>query len=194
MLPDFLKTKDKLKRMIRSEVKKSKVLHMGAFGDVPQTILFEGHRSTLIRDDGSCEDIQMKRARAEVEVKIDEIEELTHEKVLDKIDVMARELAKKFSKTAVDTLKRASEDVGNVVSADGEPFSIDILLQGMEKMHLSFDEDGQVRGIQFIANPKMKVSYEKIFSEVENDPRYKELIERKREEWRVRENNRKLVG
>ena len=194
MLPDFLKTKEKLNKMLNSEMERAQFRHMGPFADTPKSNLFEGDEVILIRADGSREGIEMKKAEVKIEIKLEEIEEMNHEKVLDKIDTAARELAKQIAKAAYETMSKAAEGVGNVTSADGEPLSIDLLLKSLEKIHLSFDEEGQPSGLRLVAHPKMSSSLEKIYSEIESHPRYQELMERKREEERVRENNRELVG
>ena len=129
-----------------------------------------------------------------MEIKLKEIEEMTHERILDKIDTVAREMAKQIAKSGYEVIDKAAQEVGNVTSADSEPLSIDLLLEGLEKMHLSFDEDGQLSGLRLVAHPKMSSVLEKIYSELESHPRYQELMERKREKERVRENNRELVG
>ena len=194
MLPDFLKTKEKLQKMLHSEMEKAQFQHMGPFADTPKSNIFEGDEVILIRADGSREGVEMKKAEAAVDIKLEEVEEMTHERVLDKIDTMAREMAKQISKTAYEVIEKATEEVGNVTSADGEPLSIDLLLKGLEKMHLSFDEEGQPSGLRLVAHPKMSSSLEKIYLQIEADPRYQALMEQKREEERVRENNRELVG
>ena len=194
MLPDFLKTKEKLKKMLDSEMEKAQFRHMGPFADTPKSNIFEGDEVILIRADGSREGVEMEKAEVKIEIKLEEVEEMTHEKVLDKIDTIAREMAKQIAKIGYETMSKAAEEVGNVTSANGEPLSIDLLLKGLDKIHLSFDEEGQPSGLRLVAHPKMAPSLEKIYSQLESHPRYQALMERKREEWRVRENNRELVG
>lgn len=194
MLPDFLKTKEKLKKMLISEMKKAQFRHMGPFADSPQLNIFEGDEVILIRADGSRGEMKMRKMQATVDFKLEEVEEMTHEKVLDKIDAMSREMAKQIATRGYEVIDEAAQEVGNVTSADGKPLSVDLLLEGLEKMHLSFDEEGQPSGLRLVVHPKMSSSLEKIYSEIESHPRYQELMERKREEERVRENNRELVG
>ena len=193
MLPDFPKTKAKLGKMIRSEMKKACFRHMGAFAHVPKSNIFEGKKVILIRDDGSTDELNMKKAQGVVECKWEEIDKMTHEKVLDKIDTMAREMAKQMAKIGYEAMDRATEEVGNVVSVDGE-LSLDHFWELFEKIHIDFDEEGQPRGLRLVAHPNMSSSLEKIYSQIESHPRYQEIMVRKREEWRVRENNRALVG
>lgn len=194
MFPDFLKTKEKLKRMIESERKKAELRHMGPFAEIPRSYLIEGNKVLYIDEDGSCEEVTMENAEVKIEIKWDEIEEMTHERVLDKIDTMARDMAKKISKSIYELMSDAAEEAGNVTSLDGEPLSVDRLLETIEKMHLSLDEEGQPSGLTFAANPKDSSALDKIISQLKTDPRYQKLMEQKREEWRVRESHRKLVG
>ena len=137
--------------------------------------------------------MNMKKMETVIEIKQEEIEEMTHEKVLDKIDTMAREMAKQIAKIGYEVIGRATEEVGNVVSVDG-PLSLNDFWELYEKMHIDFDEEGQPSGLRLVAHPNMSSALEEIYSQIESHPHYQEIMERKREEWRVRENNRALVG
>ena len=194
MLPDFLKTKEKLKKMLNSEMKKAQLRHIGPFADSPKSNIFEGDEVILIREDRSRGEMKMRKMQAAVDFKLEEIEEMTHERVLDKIDTMAREMAKQIAERGYEVIEEAAQEVGNVTSADGKPLSVDLLLENLEKMHLSFDEEGQLSGLRLVAHPNMSSALENIYSQLESHPRYQELMERKREEERVRKNNRELVG
>ena len=193
MFPDFLKTKERLQKMLDYERKKAQLQHMGPFAEIPQSNIIEGNKVIFIDEDGSCEEVTMERTKVKVEIKLDEIEEMTHERVLDKINTMARDMAKKLSKSAYELISEAAEEAGNVTSSDGEPLSVDLLLEVIEKMDLSFDEEGH-SGLTFAANSEISPSFDKIISQLEADPRYQKLMERKREEWYAREGHRKLVG
>ena len=193
MFPDFLKTKEKLKRMIISERKKAQLRRMGPFAEIPQSNLIEGDRVLFINENGSCEEMTMREAKVKIEVELDEIEKMTHEQVLDRSNTMGRDMGKKLSESAYELLSQAAEEAGNVTSSHGEPLSVDLLLEGIEKMDLSFDEEGH-SGLTFAANPETSPSLDKIISQLETDPRYQKLMEQKREEWLVRESRRKLVG
>ena len=47
MLPDFPKTKEKLKKMIISEMKKAQSRHLGALANAPVSRMFEGNKSIV---------------------------------------------------------------------------------------------------------------------------------------------------
>lgn len=194
MLPDFLKTKEKLKKMLDSEMKKAQSRHMELLADTPKSNLFEGGKVILIRTDGSREEVKMEKATSKLEVKWKEVETMTHEMVLDKINSVSEEMAEKMRISFCETLSEAAKEAGNVTSSDGEPLTIDLFLKMLEEMHIFFDKKGNPSGLTFADSPKLRPALAEIISQAEFDPRYQALIERKREEWRVRENNRELVG
>ena len=86
-----------------------------------------------------------------------------------------------------------------MVSAEGEAISIDHFFEVLEKVSRDFDEHWKTRWSSVATtNPELFQSIAKIIEEAKSDPeiqqRFDAIMERKREEWRVRENNRKLVG
>ncbi len=194
MLPDFLKTKEKLKKMLDSERKKAELLHLGPVADAPKSMIFEGNKTIIIYQDGSCAEMKMEKATSTLEVKWEEVETMTHETVLNKINEPAKEMAEQIAKSYYGTLIEAAEEASNVTSTDGKPLSVDMILEMVKEMHLSFDEEGRASGLRFVGNFKGSPSFSEVLSQAQADPRYEELMEQKREEWRVRENNRELVG
>ena len=197
MLPDFLKTKEKLKKMLDSERKKAELLHLGPVADAPRSMIFEGkrtNRTVIIYTDAPCEEIKMEEVTSRLEVKWEEVETMTHETILNKIDGVAKEMAEQIKKSYYETLSEAAEEAGDVISADGKPLSVDMILEMLEKMNVSFDEEGNPSGLTFAGNPELRPVIAEVISQAESDPRYQTLMEQKREEWRVRESNRKLVG
>lgn len=198
MLPDFLKVKARLQKMHSHLMKQAHLLHLGPLAAIRESVVFEGNKITIIREDGSVEEMGFEEITAELQVNFAEVETMTHEMVLDKINRPAKEIAEKKAKFAYEQIGKAAEDGGNVVSADGQPSSIEILCEMFEKMDLDFDEAGNPSGTMFVASPKLFPLIVEAISQAEADPetakRDQALIDQKREEWRVRENNRKLVG
>lgn len=198
MLPDFLKVKGKLQKMHDYVMKHAHLSHLGPLASIRELMVFEGNKTIIIREDGSVEEIGFEEITAELQVNFAEVETMTHEMVLDKINRPAKEIAGKKAKFAYEQIGKAAEEAGNVVSADGKPFSIEMLFEMLEKMDLDFDEAGNPSGTGFVPPPKLFPAIAKVISQAEADPetarRYQALMDQKREEWRVRENNRKLVG
>ena len=198
MLPDFLKVKEKLGKKINYQLKQALLLHLGPLADVPTLMFFEGNKAIMIREDGSVAEMNPQEIRIEQVINSAELEGMSHEMILEKIDTMAEEMAEKQKQLSYEVIRKTAEEVGNVVSGDGEPVSIDLLFQMLEKVSQDFDEAGNPDELTFVANPEVYASIVKVISQAAADPandrRYNAIIERKREASRVRENNRKLVG
>ena len=191
MLPDYLKIKEKLNKKITHTMQKSVLLHLGPLVDGPTFRFFEGNKAIIIREDGSIGEMNPEKMEVHQEIKSTELEGMNHEMVLDKINTMAKEMAEKQTKLVYEKMIKTAEETGNVTNSIGGSFSVDSILEALEKMHIDFNQEGQPNGLTFVTNPNSPI--EEVL-QIANDPRYQVLIERKREEWRVRENNRKLVG
>jgi hypothetical protein len=198
MFPDFLKTKENLQKMLDQEMKKARLFHMGPLAVVPESMIFEGDKTVVVREDGSIDEKNLESTTVKLEVKFEEVEKMNHEMVLDKINRAAEEMASKMAKLFYERLTESADEVGNVISAGGEPFSIDLFFEMLEKIHIDFDEAGNPSQLMCPVNPKLLPSIAETISQAKADPandrRFEAIIERKREEWRVRESNRKLVG
>ena len=198
MFPDFVNVKEKLQKMLNYQMRQTHLSHMGPLAKIPVSMIFEGNRTVLIREDGSVDEMQPKVAATDIEVKLAEAEKMTPEMVRDKINDAAEEIAEQQARTFYKKIDISAEEVGNVVTSGGEPFSIDLYLELLEKVDIDFDEAGNPEGLAFAVNPSALPSIAKVISQAKNDPetdrRYKAIMERKREEFRVRESNRKLVG
>ena len=198
MLPDFPKVKDKLALMLYYEFNQDLSSHLGPIANVPVSLVFEGNKTMLIREDGSVEETEAKKATAKLQVVLSEFENMDDEIVSNKINEVAEEIAGQQAKSFYEVVDKAAEEVGNVVSADGKPFSMDMFFEMLEKIDVDFDENGDPIGLMVAMSPELFRSAAKVLEQAENNPemnkRFDAIMERKREEWRVRENNRKLVG
>lgn len=198
MLPDFLNVKGKLEIMFDYAFMQYLSLHLGPVANVPVSLAFEGNKTILVREDGSVEEMNPKQATAELQVDLTEFEKINEEVVINKIDGVAEEMAGQKAKSFYEEVGKAAEEVGNVVDADGKPFSMDLFFEGLEKIDIDFDEAGNPSGLMCPVHPKLFPSIAKVIEQAKDDPeinkRYDAIMDRKREEWRVRESNRKLVG
>ena len=198
MLPDFLKVKEKLEKKLNHQLKKSVSQHLGPLADVPTVNFVEGNKAIIIREDSSVAEMNPQEMRVEQVINSSELEGMNHGMILDTINTMAEEMAEQQRNLSYERIKKIAEETDNVVSGDGEPVSIDLLFQMLEKVFQDFDEEGNPDELTFVATPEIYASIVKLISQAGTDPaidrRYNEIIERKREESRVRENNRELVG
>ena len=194
MLPDFLKTKEKLRRKLNYTLKQAILSHIGPIDDIPESISFEGNKTVTIYEDGSVSKTDPKDIDVKLEAKSADVETMTHEMVLEIIDRLAKKIAGEQKKLFYEEIGRSADEVGNVISGDGNSLAIDMLYQMLEKIPRDFDEKGNPTELRVAVSPNLFPSIANIISQAEADPRFHALIEQKKEEWRARESNRKLVG
>jgi hypothetical protein len=90
------------------------------------------------------------------------------------------------------------QKVGNTIDGGGQRFSAELFLQVIEKIWIEFTADGspQMPTVHISPNQTddVKRTIERLESEPELKKRFDAIMIKKREEWRAREADRKLVG
>lgn len=172
--------------------------HLSVSAEVPPTVMHEGNRHVLTREDGSVDEMTPKRmeAAATLEFDLRQAEKLGPSQILRLIDTIAEGLAKEKFKVFLQTIDEAVTKVGNVI--DTSKKGVDAFFDGMEKCLLDFDENGQPGQPQFLVGSeetagKIRDILRQIMETPELRRRYEAIIEKKREEWRDREIARNLV-
>ena len=198
MLPDYPKLKEKIQNLLIARMKKVQSASMGPLAGMPTYRVFEGNKSVWIREDGTKEVLEQKRAEAKIEINVKEYEEITPLEILNRIDIAAQELAIQRMKVALKKIDKAVEQTGNIVDTKGRPFSIEDYFKMIGAIWIDFDEKGKPILPSFLGEEKAKKSIIEVLLQLKSDAkckkRFDELIEKKKEDWRDRESNRKLVG
>lgn len=81
---------------------------------------------------------------------------------------------------------------GNVVRADGQPISWDLISDMLEKMPLDFDEQGNPLMPTMYASPEGAAQAREMTPTPEQQLRRSEIIERKRAEFYAQKRTRRL--
>jgi hypothetical protein len=106
-------------------------------------------------------------------------------------------LNESMTKRFLETVEEAADSVGNVVHGNGSPLTAELVLESWAKVELSFDRDGVWQPPTIVANPATAKKMREVLKEIEETPtlraRRDEIVNRQRENWRVREARRKLV-
>jgi hypothetical protein len=198
MLPDYPKIKARLVEKLMDRMKLVHKSHLSVFGDVPPTIMHEGGRYVLTREDGSVEEMtpQLMEAEATLEFDMKEAEKLELPQILNLIDNLAEELARKGFTLFLQRMNEAVTKVGNV--SDPSKKGVEAFFDCMEKRRLDFDENGQPEQADFlVGSEEMAEKLRDLLRQIKESPelrrRYEAIIEKKREEWRDREIARNLV-
>lgn len=198
MLPHFPEIQQRLLKLLNVRLKLVKDEELGPLSSGTSVVIFEGDKIELVREDGAKEVVRMKEAKAERRIDFTEVETLTPEIIHERIDSVAKEIARQEGEAAVEELEKAVRKTGNIIDTPPTLFSPDDYFRMLDMLDVEFDERGQPRMPQFLVGPEASENISKVLKQVASDPdnkkRLKEIIERKREEWRDREADRKLVG
>jgi hypothetical protein len=158
----------------------------------------EGHQFSHETLEGEIVTQKFRAVEARFEISARLSPQETQEQMNRKIKEAAESIAHQSERMFFTTLDEVTRETGNVLDARGAPFHPRMVLDLMEKMPLDFDKDGKPILPTIVLHPDMLKKIEAKIPEWEGDPEFKrrqaQIIERKKEEWRDRESNRKLVG
>jgi len=196
MLPDYSATKRLFSRFFQTYARQ-KARDISPFADVQTRYLHEGSGIKVMRADQSESNTEAHQLSSMMEMRRDEIPELTLEKAIGKFDEMILDMVRKQTGFA---LERLSEDLpkSQTVDAKGKKLDAEIILDMIETIQIDFYPDGRPHELHVIGGlftpERLKAVDEEFQGNIELKMRRDDLMARKREEWRAREADRKLVG
>lgn len=196
MLPDFPETKRLFSRFFRAYVRR-KVREISPYGAVQTRYYHEGRAMKVTRADQSESNSGMEELSAHLEVKFEEIENLTLQKAIEKHDAMIVDLVRKQTHFIRERMSSEIPE-SQTLNAKGRKFDAQIAIEMLEKMQIDFYPDGMPHEI-FVDGPLFTPeSLASVEKEIESNPelkrRFEEMMTKKKEEWHAREADRKLVG
>ncbi len=197
MIPDFPGEKQKIMAFWNWYLGEKHKQLLGIMGQIPSHMNHEGHRWTLSRSDGTEDESQYNNIQGTITIDASEVPQLTPVKIREKMDQVAEEMARQTIQGMIAEINRVTESVGNSINAGGQPLTQELFLQMLERIDLNFDENGKWLPPTMILSPEMLEKSKEKFMTWDKDPeflaRQEEIVVRKREDWRDRENRRKLV-
>lgn len=198
MLPDYPIQKERLKKVLINRMKKVQTDYAPHLAQVPRIRIFEGDRWVFERADGTVSESRFQKMESQIKINLRELEDISPEDILKKIDVCAEEIARQQWKLFHEKVDAATKSAGTVVDGQGRPFSVDLLLELLEKIEMDFDPTGEPDLPTIFAGPKLAEAIKKALPQLKSNPvhkrRFEEIISKKREDWRARQSSRKLVG
>ena len=127
MLPDFPETKRLFSRFFQTYMRR-KIREISPFGMIQVRHYHEGRAMKVIRDDQSESQSVMQHLSTQLEIKLDEIGDLTLDKAIQKHDVMILEMV---SKQANFIRERMSSEIpeGQSIDAKGGKLTAEVILE-----------------------------------------------------------------
>lgn len=165
--------------------------------EIAHHTIHEGDRYVMVRQDGSSDSRSFTPIEATAEITTEAIRKAGFQAIHRAKEQLADQLRASAGKMMIEIVKQATDETGNTVDAEGRPPTAELLLDTLDQMELSFESDGTWRPPQFVGHESLADRFASEIARLETHPalkaRLNALVERQREEWRVREANRKLV-
>jgi hypothetical protein len=198
MLPDFPKVKAEFRKILLRRMDQMIAERAPMAGRLGVFRQWEGSQFSYEDNTGAIRNSASK----EVSTKFSFPKNLTPTKNLEQmfeaLRGAAEDMAKQSETMLFTTLDEVTKESGNVFDAGGRPFEPSMLLDNLEKMHIDFDEHGKPEMPTIVLHPDLFKSIKDRLAEWDADPKIKlrreQILAAKKEEWRDRESNRKLVG
>ena len=162
--------------------------------NITRSRYFEGNKSLIRQPSGKEEEIEKKHFSEGTEIPVEKILYGSIENIFEHYEQAAVAVVYEQEKFLFESIERIVQNTGNAVDAKGQPLSPETILQLMEMVEINFTEDGKSMTSSFACPPSLSEKLQQLLEDLEKTKEYKELIERKRNEWRDREANRTLVG
>lgn len=189
MLPDFPKTRVEFEQLIRHRID-AKASASSVVERLMRGIAqHEGKQHTYQQDGNKMVTEGYQQIRVEISVNVDEVPTLNGEKLIEKLDKIAEDKAQQISSMFYRKMDEVTEQSGNRFDAGGKITQE----MGLEMMRRSTWSPDAI----LLAHPTAAKAMAAAWEEWQKDPeymrQYRELDTARREEWRARENRRKLV-
>ena len=197
MLPDYPKLKSQLEEKLSTRIREESTSPSSPLSRIPRVQVFEGSKSIMTRADGTEATIEFTEMRVEMEINAKDVENMTFDEMLARYKSAGEDLARQQAKHFYSEIDKSVEEVGNVVSGKDRP-NVEDFFEMLEKLWIDFDDNGQPTGQSIYTGEENYETILKMIEQIENNPelkkRHNAIMELKKEEWRVRESRRKLVG
>lgn len=198
MLPDFVVLKKEIDDVLTLFMRKRFKFHCTGIQDIPREQLFEGAGMAVQRATGDLDESKFIENKIEFSISYDEVPTLSLNEVLQKLDKAAKEMADQAQKYFYLKINQDLDRLGRTVDRKGKPFTAETILEALQSINIEFDANGKHHDLELHTSPQLEKAVKKSFADLETDPvlkkRYEDLMMQKREEYRVREASRRLVG
>jgi len=143
MLPDFPKTKSEISKLLNMRVR-LKTKQLSPFASLPSAFIqHEGSLHSYPQEGFGTVTEGFERFEIPVKFTFDELSTLVGDRLLEKANNIAEELARRTSEHGYRVLDQVTEKAGNRLAADGKPFDQEMYLAVLERVEINFADDGK---------------------------------------------------
>jgi len=197
MIPDFPEVKERLMKALNNRLQRKHKEYLGIFSEVPGYAHHEGSIWAITNDEGIKREQDYKTISSELLINLEEIPDMVPSEILARVDKVAEDSARLMHAEILEEITKATDEAGTAIDAKGKPLDQDMFLSMLDRMDLEFDEKGELIPPAIVMHPKLWEAKGEELKSWEEDgdfiAKHRQLMHRKREEWRAREARRKLV-
>jgi len=198
MLPDFPLLKQDIVDQILVPAFEKPRLEDPLLGNIRSTIQHEGDQSSYQTVEGNIKDQPYQKFHEDMQILPEDVIDHDLSFMIDKFSEMGLSAATQLAQYSFSFINSVVKETGNSIDAKGKTVTPDLILEALEKIPIDFDDKtGMAKFPTFYISPTQKEVYQKAIADAKADPEFKKrfdkMVERKKEEWHDRENNRKLV-
>lgn len=195
-LPDFPRQKHLLASLLREFLKREVHSLLGPFPSKGHFV-HEGDGLETSFHEQPREEVEFETMRVKREVQYDELRQMDVAALLSRTKDTARKVAEQLHSHALKRVDEATRKAGTAIDLEGQGLTPEALMQLYEAIDIDFRADGATPQLVIVGSPKNIPHLTAVLEALEDDPALKRqfngLLERKREEWRDREADRRLV-
>jgi hypothetical protein len=199
MIVNFIKLKRRLDRFAYGHLKGIHVRDGSFLNLMARHIIHEGHTTTYQTVENETMDLNMEKIESVITIPRSDLHKLRFQEVIDLYEKMSTELLNKKFALSYKRINEVVESSGNVIDGSGKSFS-ESTLEMLEKIHIEFDDIRERPQLPtMVVNPvtgeKLRKEEEQMSPEEKEEHARKQsqILDRKYEEYVLRESNRKLV-
>jgi len=192
MLPDFPQSKKEIRKKLVQLTERLEREKAPLLARIKSFAQHEGKIHSYDRIGAKPVSEGYEEMRIPLTISFNEVPDLVGEKLVAKIDATATQLATKRMEMFRRKFDQVTREVGNALDAKGAPFTQDMFFTMLEKVDMEFGPDNQPT-ITWHTTPELTKVYESWQGDPSFKARYEDILNRKRDAWRDRESDRKLV-
>ncbi len=135
-------------------------------------------------------DLPSEKVGFEIGWERNDVLEGNFETLLLQFDSASKELAEKLVGMFLKTVGAVTESTGNVVNAEGQPLTFELIYEMLDKIEYTLDDDDELEMPSMVMHPNMMKKLPK--PTPEQEAAIEELKQRKREELLAQRRRRRL--
>jgi hypothetical protein len=154
MLPDFPKIKGEFVRVIDRYLQEL-VRQEPLLSQIQEERDFEGNKMSSKTEDGGVYKSAYKEISGQYSIKREDVIAKGPMAFMENIQSIAEKLKEQKAKDFFDKLREVVDETGNVVNGKEQSFTFELFMEGLEKIWIDFDDEGNPSLPTVVVSPEL---------------------------------------